>query len=220
VAAHDGVEAIVLDTGSNGINGWELLPQLRKNNPEAHTPVIVLNLDTQQGSAETIRNGNVKASKTRALISDLVRSLGAASEMARILVVEDSEQMALLVGEAFSGDSATVRMARSREQAMDECLSFHPHLLVLNVGLPDREALNLVAWLRDRELLANLILVAYSGGELTASGAKFGMEPATLLRRARVQPDQLEQVVLTILRGSRHIESAEEVTDVSGVAGD
>ena len=220
VAAHDGVEAIVLDTGSNGMNGWELLPQLRKSNPEAHTPVILLNLDTQQNTAEVLRNSNVKLGSTRALISELVRSLGAASEHARILVVESSEQMALLVGEAFSGDGATVRMARSREQAMDECLSFHPHLLVLNIVLPDSEALNLVGWLRDREILANLVLVAYSGRELMATGAKFGMEPAALLKRARVQPEQLEQLVLTILRGARHIESTQEVSDVSGVAGD
>ncbi len=220
VAAHDGVETIVLDTGSNGINGWELLPQLRKNNPEAHTPIILLSLDTQQKSVEVVRNGNVKSSNARVMISELVRSLGAASEMARILVIEESEQLALLVGEAFSSEGATVRMARSSEQAMDECLSFHPHLAILNLGLPDSEALNLVAWLRDRETLANVILVAYSGRELTAAGAKFGMEPATLLKKARVQPEQLEKLLLTILRGPRHIESTEEVTDVSGVTGD
>ncbi len=220
VAAHDGVETIVLDTGSNGMNGWELLPQLRKNNPEAHTPIILLNLDTQQSAVEAIRNGHVKSASARALIADLVRSLGAASETARVLVVEENEQMAVLVGEAFSSDHATVRMARSREQAMDECLSFHPHLLVVNISLPDNEAFNLASWLRDRELLAQVIVVAYSGRGLNSAGAKSGMEPATLLRRARVQPEQLEQFVLTILRGARHIESAEEVTDVSGVAGD
>jgi len=220
VAAHDGVETIVLDTGSNGMNGWELLPQLRKSNPESHTPVILLNLDTQQNSAEVIRNGNVKSANTHGLIGELVRSLGAASEKARILVVEANERTALQVGEAFSGDSATVRVARSREQAMDECLSFHPHLLVLDVGLPDSEALNLVAWLRDRELLASVILVAYAGRRLTPGGTKLGMEPAALLKRARVQPEELERLVLTILRGTRHIESTEEVTDVSGVVGD
>ena len=217
VAAHDGVEAIVLDTGSSGINGWELLPQLRKAPPEAHTPVIVLSLDTQQNAAETIRNGNLRSTNAKVLMSDLVRALGAAGEMARILVVEENEQMALLVGEAFSGENTTVRMARSREQAMEECLSFHPHMLVFNVGLPDNEAFALAAWLREREILTHLILVAYSGRGLATAGAQFGMEPTALLKRARVQPEQLEQLVLTILRGSRHIESTTEVADVSGV---
>jgi hypothetical protein len=44
------------------------------------------------------------------------------------------------------------------------------------------------------------------------------MDPTALLKRARVQPEQLEQLVLTILRGSHHIESATEVADVSGVS--
>jgi PAS domain S-box-containing protein len=218
VAAHDGVEAIVLDTGTSGINGWELLPLLRKSAPEAHTPVIVLSLDTQQNAPEMIRNGSVRSTNAKAMMSELVRALGANTEMARILIVEESEQMALLVGEAFSGDNTTVRMARSREQAMDECLAFHPHLLVFNVGMADNESLSLVAWLREREILTHLILVAYSGRGLTSAGAQFGMEPTTLLKRARVQPEQLEQLVLTILRGSRHIESATEVADVSGVS--
>jgi PAS domain S-box-containing protein len=218
VAAHDGVEAIVLDTGSSGINGWELLPQLRRASPESRTPIIVLSLDTQQNATETVRNGSMRSTNARAQMSELIRVLGSAGEMARVLIVEESEQMALLVGEAFSGENTTVRMARSREQAMDECLAFHPHLLVFNVGLPDNGALGLVGWLRDRDILTHLVLVAYSGQGLTSSGAQFGMEPTTLLKRARVQPEQLEQLVLTILRGSRHIESAAEVADVSGVA--
>jgi len=184
VAAHDGVEAIVLDTGTTGINGWELLPLLRKSAPEAHTPVIVLSLDTQQNASEMIRNGSVRSTNAKAMMPELVRALGANTEMARVLVVEESEQMALLVGEAFSGDNTTVRMARSREQAMDECLAFHPHLLVFNVGMPDNESLSLVAWLREREILTHLILVAYSGRGLNSAGAQFGMEPTMLLKRA------------------------------------
>jgi PAS domain S-box-containing protein len=218
VAAHDGVEAIVLDTGTTGINGWELLPLLRKAAPEVHTPIIVLSLDTQQNTPEMIRNGSARSANARVMMSELVHALGANTEMARILIVEENEQMALLVGEAFSGDKTTVRMARSREQAMDECLAFHPHLLVFNVGMPDNVALSLVAWLREREILTHLILVAYSGRGLASAGAQFGMDPTALLKRARVQPEQLEQLVLTILRGSRHIESATEVADVSGVS--
>jgi PAS domain S-box-containing protein len=217
VAAHDGVEAIVLDTGSSGINGWELLPQLRKAPPEAHTPIVVVSLDTHQNGTETIRNGSMRSANARAQMTELVRALGAAGEMTRILVVEESEPMALLVGEAFSGESITVRMARTREQAMDECLSFHPHLLVFNVGLPENGALSLVAWLREREILTHLILVAYSGQGLAAAGAQYGMEPTTLLKRARLQPEQLEKLILTILQGGRHIESAMQIADVSGV---
>jgi PAS domain S-box-containing protein len=218
VAAHDGVEAIVLDTGSHGINGWELLPQLRRASPEAHTPILVLSLDTQDNSGETIRNGSQRSSNARALISELVRSIGNAGESTRILVVEENEKIALSVGEVFSGENTTVRMARTRDQAMGECASFQPHLLILNVGLPDEDAFSLVAWLRERESLTHLILVAYSGRELASAGSgKSVMDPTAFLKRGRVQPGQLEQLILTVVRGSRHIETGTEIPDISGV---
>jgi PAS domain S-box-containing protein len=218
VAAHDGVEAIVLDTGSHGINGWELLPQLRRSSPEAHTPIIVLSLDTQENSAEAIRNGSMRSTNARTLISELVRSIGAAGESARILVAENNEKIALLVGDVFSGENTTVKMASTLDQSMGECASFQPHLLLLDIGMPDNEALSLVAWLRERETLTHLILVVYSGRELgSAGGGQFGMEPTAFLKRARVQPEQLEQLILTVLRGSRHFEGDAGVPDVSGV---
>jgi PAS domain S-box-containing protein len=218
VAAHDGVDAIVLDTNSHGINGWELMPQLRRSSPEAHTPLILLTLDTQQRPSETTRNGNFRPSNAKALIAELVRILGSASELARILVVEDDEHMARMVGEVFSGENTGVKTARSREQAMDECLSFRPHLLVVNLNLRDGEANHLVAWLREQESLARMVVVAYSGrGFTSAGGGQHGMDPTAFLKRARVQPEQLEQLLLTILRGSHPVESEIEVSDISGV---
>lgn len=217
MAAHDGVEAIVLDTGSHGINGWELLPQLRRSSPEAHTPIIVLSLDTQEPPGEVIRNGNLRTSNARALISELVRAIGAAGETARILVVENHERTAALVADVFSGEGSTVKMARTQDQAMAECASFQPHLVVLDMELPDNEALSLVAWLRERESLSRVILVAFAGRQLASTRGPSGTEPTALLKRARVQPEQLEQLILTVLRGSRHVAGEEEAPDVSGM---
>ena len=37
-AAHEGVEAILLDTSLDGMNGWEILPLLRRLDPEGPHP--------------------------------------------------------------------------------------------------------------------------------------------------------------------------------------
>jgi PAS domain S-box-containing protein len=219
VAAHDGVEVIVIDNGSRGINGWEMLPQLRRASPESHTPLIVLSLDTQQPPVEGLRNGMIsRPVNAQAMIAEVVRVLGVASELARILVVEDSEPTARLVAEIFSGENGTVKIARSRDQATEECLSFQPHLVVLNIGLPEAEGFSLVDWLRQQESLTRLVLVLYSTRDHnTAGGGPPPMEPTTFLRRARVQPEILEALLLTILRGGRQIEAEVEAPDVSGV---
>jgi hypothetical protein len=43
------------------------------------------------------------------------------------------------------------------------------------------------------------------------------MDPTAFLKRGRVQPGQLEQLILTVVRGSRHIETSTEIPDISGV---
>ncbi len=37
-AAHEGVEAILLDTSLDGMNGWEILPMLRRLDPRSAHP--------------------------------------------------------------------------------------------------------------------------------------------------------------------------------------
>ena len=46
-----GGEAILLDTSLDGMNGWEILPKLRRVDPEARTPIVLLCVDRPQGSA-------------------------------------------------------------------------------------------------------------------------------------------------------------------------
>jgi DNA-binding response OmpR family regulator len=214
------VEIIVLDNGSHGINGWELLPQLRRAIPETHTPLILLSLDTQQNQPEARRNGGSKSVNTGALIAELVRVIGAAGEMVRTLIVDHNENIASKVAEVFSGHGTTVKMAHTREQAMDECLSFQPHLMVFNIDLPDNEGLNLVDWLREKESLARFIFVVYSARGFTSTGGgQIAPNPTAFLNRARVQPEKLEALLLTMLRGTHPIEVEQEVPDVSSVRG-
>ncbi len=215
VAAHDGVEAIVLDTAVNGLNGWEVLPQLRRSTPEAYTPVVLLSLDTQQGVNGRNGDGEPVQAKHSMAMGDLARVLAGSDESVRILVVESDARLAGAVTNVFAGDGVLVKAAKSRREAMDECLSLQPHLLVLNIRMTDGEAFHLVDWLRDQEILARVPLVIYSGAELTPEAREQLMkEPTNLLTKARVQPHQLETLVLTMLRSPRQVDAA--MVEVAG----
>ena len=220
LAAHDGVEAIVVDTGSQGTIGWELLPQMRRASPEAHTPLLFLSLDTQQNAPASSMSAGVRSANVGAQITELVRILGVPGELARILIVENDSDRALLVGEAFSTENANVKVTHSREQATDECFMYQPHLLVINIDLPDGGGFSLVDWLREHEVLSRLIVVVYSGRRMASnSGRQASVDPGVLLKQCRVQPEQLELLLLTILRGSHQIEAEAETPDVSVVRG-
>lgn len=216
-AAHDGVEVVVIDTGSHGANGWELLPQMRRTSPEAHTPLILLSLDTQQVQQPAFVNGAARAAGAASHIAELVRILGSPNELARVLIVEDDLDRARLVGNAFTKEGTTVKLANTSEMAMDECFMYQPHLLVLNIDLMEGEAFSLANRLREQEFMSRLVLVLYSGSTLAATeDARSANEPATLIRVGHVQPEQLERLLLILLRG---LNSAieEETADVSAI---
>ncbi len=214
--AHDGVSAIVLDTTVDGINGWEILPILRREDPEAHTPVVLVGVSNAQSTAE--KNGKPERLFPRptddALLSELTRALCVPGEKARILVVEDDLDLGQVIAEIFTRESTTVRLAQKRQAALDECLSFQPHMLVLDIALPDGEGYNVVDWLRQHDDLGRMPLVVYSAHGLTqAERMQLVLGLSHFLAKASVEPEQLEALVLTMLRSSQEIE--ESVPEVS-----
>jgi PAS domain S-box-containing protein len=219
-AAHNGVEAILLDTSLDGMNGWEILPLLRRLDPESRTPVVLLSVASQQapvklpGDAEGLVTTPLEED---ALLSELARVLSVPGEKARILIVEDDKDLARMIGDVFSRDSIEVKLAHTRQKALDLCFSFQPHLMVLDIGLPDGDGFNVVDWLRQHETLSSLPLVIYSGRQLTpAERRQLTLGPTHFLTKARVQPQQLEALVLTMLRSTRQMEEAVPAEHAAG----
>jgi PAS domain S-box-containing protein len=215
-AAHKGVEAILLDTSLDGMNGWEILPMLRRLDPESRTPIVLLSIGSGLDSAHpaVVPTSEVEGwvddpIQEDALLGELARVLCGPGEIARVLVVEDDVDLARVIGSVFARDTIEIRLAHTLQAALDDCFTFQPHLVVLDIGLPDGDGFNLVDWLRKHENLARLPLVVYSARELSpAERTNLRLGPTHFLTKARVQPQQLEALVLTMLRSSRQVEEA------------
>jgi CheY-like chemotaxis protein len=167
-AAQKGVEAILLDTSLDGMNGWEILPLLRRLDPDRARPHRSAQRGKPQDPASELpnrRSGRLggQAAEEDALLGELARVLCGPGENARILVVEDDVDLARVIGDVFARDTIEVKLAHTLQAALDACFSFQPHLLVLDIGLPDGDGFNVVDWLRQHENLARLPLVVYSG---------------------------------------------------------
>jgi PAS domain S-box-containing protein len=210
-AQQKGVEAILLDTSLDGMNGWEILPLLRKKDPEGHTPIVLLSLASESsnelpGDAQGLVTKPVEED---VLLAELARVLCGPGERARVLVVEDDADLAHVIEQIFSLETIEVHVVHTRQEALDACLDFQPHLMVLDIGLPDGDGFNVVDWLRQHEGLSRLPLVVYSGRELgPVERRQLVLGPTHFLTKTRVQPQQLEALVLTLLRNSRQMEEA------------
>ena len=218
--AREGVQAILLDTSLDGMNGWKVLPLLRRLDPDSRTPVVLLSVESRQSQIDLPAGAEgwvTKPMEDEALLGELARVLCGPGEKARILVVEDDVDLARLIGEIFTRDSIEVALVHTRQAALDACFTFQPHLLVLDIGLPDGDGFNVVDWLRQHEDLARLPLVVYSARELNAEERRqLTLGPTQFLTKARVQPQQLEALVLTMLRNSRQSDEAPAATPAVG----
>jgi CheY-like chemotaxis protein len=197
------------------MNGWEILPLLRRLDPRSKTPIVLLSVASRPNPEKLPADtaGWVgKPLDEDKLLGELSRVLCGPGEKARILVVEDDKDLAQVIGSIFTRDTITVKLAGTLQEALDACGSFQPHLLVLDIGLPDGDGFNVVDWLRQHEDLARLPLVVYSGRELSpAERRQLTLGPTHFLTKARVQPLQLEALVLTMLRSSRQMEESADL---------
>ena len=185
---------------------------MRRLDPESHTPIVLLSVESSHSQSELPSGAEGWVSKPvreDALLSELARVLCGSGEKARILIVEDDHDLARVIGEVFSRESIEVHLAHSLQEAIDACFAFRPHLMVLDIGLPDGNGFNVVDWLRQNENLAGLPLVVYSGRDVSPTERRhLTLGPTHFLAKARVQPQQLEALVLTMLRRSRLMEDA------------
>ena len=207
-----GIEAILVDIALDGLNGWEILPRLRMEPEAAGVPIVLLSVDHPNPSLPIPSGADgwvAQSPDDETLLNELARVLSSPGEKARILVVEDDVDLAGVIGAVFAQDGIDVKLAHTRQSALDACLSFKPQLLVLDLSLPDGDGFNVVDWLRQHEDLAHLPLVVYSAREIAPSErSQLQLGPTHFLTKAKVQPQQLESLVLTMLRRSRQTEES------------
>lgn len=205
-AAHDGVEVIVLDGSFSAKNGWEVISDLRRSSPEAHTPLLLLSLD-HHSAIEAAANGRDGAAGDGAAMRELARALTLPGELLRILVVEDDANLGKAVYEALKNEKSEVLVASSRNEAVEKYVQFKPHTMALNIGLTGGEAFNVVDRFRERELLGRVPIMVYAGSEFsTADRVHLGNGVSHLLGKGRVQPHQLETLILTMLRNTKQMD--------------
>jgi PAS domain S-box-containing protein len=205
-AARQDAQAILLDSSLDGMNGWEILPLLRRVDSTSPTPVVLLSMEDPNLRSELpgdTAGWVAKPLHEEELLAELARVLCGNGEKARILIVEDDRDLAHVIGEIFARDNIAVQTAHSLKETIEACTAFRPHLMVLDIGLPDGDGFNVVDYLRQHAELAGMPLVVYSGRELSQEErGNLTLGPTYFLAKARVQPQQLEALVLTMLRSS------------------
>ncbi|MDE1162680.1 MAG: response regulator [Acidobacteriaceae bacterium] len=213
IAAREPVEAILLDLSMTGVSGWETIERLKSDERTAKIPVVVLSVLEQRekndaGTPSKADGWVQKPFGEKRLLAELGRVLHPGSDPSRVLLVEDDTDLAAIVISSFEqdteADSMRVLHARSLADAQSACRAMPPDLIILDLKLSDGSGFALVDWLRGQRDLRALPLIVYSGLDVSAEEKiQLRLGPTEFLDKARVSPQEVEQLVLAMMRHLR-----------------
>lgn len=79
-----------------------------------------------------------------------------------VLLVEDEKEIRRFIRQALEGDGCQVREAGTMAQGINDATSHKPHLIILDLGLPDGDGVEFVRRLRSWSNIPVLVLSARS----------------------------------------------------------
>jgi two-component system response regulator MprA len=94
----------------------------------------------------------------------------------RVLIVEDDEEIAQVLQRSLRLEGYETRIARDGEQALDHAAEFVPDLVVLDLGLPKLDGIEVARRLRASDDVPILVLTARDAVESRVEGLDAGAD--------------------------------------------
>jgi two-component system, OmpR family, response regulator MprA len=94
----------------------------------------------------------------------------------RVLVVEDDEEIALVLQRSLRLEGYEVRIAGDGESALDQSAAFNPDLVILDLGLPKLDGIEVARRLRSADDVPILMLTARDALESRVEGLDSGAD--------------------------------------------
>jgi DNA-binding response OmpR family regulator len=94
----------------------------------------------------------------------------------RVLVVEDDEEIALVLQRSLRLEGYEVRIAGDGEAALDQSVAFNPDLVILDLGLPKLDGIEVARRLRKSDDVPILMLTARDALEARVEGLDSGAD--------------------------------------------
>jgi PAS domain S-box-containing protein len=137
-----------------GLTVVQRVVEIHGGKVEAHSAGI------GQGSEFTVRLPIARPSSGQ---TESVKSAGQAIKPLRVLVVDDNKDMADSAAMLLRAAGHEVQVAYSGKRGLDTALSYHPHAVLLDLGLPEMDGYAIARALRLRPEFNDVLLIALSG---------------------------------------------------------
>ncbi len=104
----------------------------------------------------------------------------------RLLIVDDDPSLCRFISDIAEEEGYIVAVAHSVKDFMELLPSFRPHIIILDPGLSDRDATELLRFLAEKKCDAKIILTGFHDqvvlDKITKLGEAYGLRMHTALR--------------------------------------
>ena len=186
IIAHTIPDAMLLDLMMPGIDGFEVLKNLREAEQTANIPVLILTAKhitkeelqflTRNNIHELIQKGDVNRNDLLNAVTTMI--LPKIEELKkphqkqtfpagkpRVLVVEDNPDNMVTVT-ALLADNYSVIEAVNGHQAVEHAQKHHPDLILMDIALPGIDGIQAFKTIRTYEKLKDIPIIALTASEI------------------------------------------------------
>ncbi len=201
LARSESPEVILLDLVMRGVDGFATLAMLAEDEQTAEIPVIMvsaLSPDRAGTPSLPVADWITKPATMERLLSALSRA-DLSPGSGHVLVVEDDAGLAGVLMEQLRGDEIPAVHARTGREAITIASQLRPHLIVLDVGLPEGDGFDVVEALRSREILPEGLII-YSALEFDAEDRRrLELGRTDFVTKSRVSPHEFHERLAAML---------------------
>jgi len=108
-------------------------------------------------------------------------------EQKRLLIVDDNPGLCDFISDIAEEEGYSVAVAPSVKDFKELLPSFRPHLIILDLGLPDRNATELLRLLAEKKCDAKIVLTGFDERAVLDTimklGESYGLRMHTVLQR-------------------------------------
>jgi CheY-like chemotaxis protein/anti-sigma regulatory factor (Ser/Thr protein kinase) len=167
-------DLITLDLMMPGINGWDLLRQIKADPELANIPVVIVSIIAHENRASLLGALDVlqKPVDRNALFNVLQRN--ASGGRGRILLIDDSPDARELLMQLLAGHASELRAAANGREALEVLQDFEPDLVITDLVMPVMDGMEFL--------------------EVFRSMRRFQQVPVVMVTAKDLQPDEIERV--------------------------
>jgi CheY-like chemotaxis protein len=162
--------AIILDIGLPGMDGWSVMARLKENSATRHIPVHIISATDRP--LEAMKMGAVDFLVKPVSPEDLEKAFGKlkyviSKPVKDLLVVEDDAASRRAISKIIGNGDVKITSVASASGAYEALMSKSFDCMILDLNLPDMPGTRLLEKIHDSESIGHIPIIVYTGRELT-----------------------------------------------------